>query len=31
MSQARRKLTGTINKTGCCCVFINQLRVRKMA
>jgi len=26
MSQALRKLTSTINKTGCCCVFINQLR-----
>ncbi len=26
MSQALRKLTGTINKTGCCCLFINQLR-----
>ncbi len=26
MSQALRKLTGAINKTGCCCVFINQLR-----
>jgi recombination protein RecA len=26
MSQALRKLTGTIHKTGCCCVFINQLR-----
>jgi recombination protein RecA len=26
MSQALRKLTGTINKTGCACVFINQLR-----
>jgi recombination protein RecA len=26
MSQAMRKLTGTIGKTGCCCVFINQLR-----
>jgi recombination protein RecA len=26
MSQALRKLAGTINKTGCCCVFINQLR-----
>ncbi len=26
MSQALRKLTGTINKTGCSCVFINQLR-----
>jgi recombination protein RecA len=26
MSQALRKLTGTISKTGCCCVFINQLR-----
>ena len=26
MSQALRKLTGTINKTKCSCVFINQLR-----
>ena len=26
MSQAMRKLTGTIGRTGCCCVFINQLR-----
>ncbi len=26
MSQALRKLTSTINKTGCACVFINQLR-----
>jgi len=26
MSQALRKLTGVINKTGCCCIFINQLR-----
>ncbi|QEM12793.1 MULTISPECIES: recombinase RecA [Mucilaginibacter] len=26
MSQALRKLTGTISKTGCCCIFINQLR-----
>ena len=26
MSQALRKLTGTINKTNCCCIFINQLR-----
>ncbi len=26
MSQALRKLTGTINKTQCCCIFINQLR-----
>ena len=25
-SQALRKLTGTINKTGCTCIFINQLR-----
>ena len=25
MSQALRKLTGTINKTGCSCIFINQL------
>ena len=26
MSQALRKLTATIGRTGCCCVFINQLR-----
>jgi recombination protein RecA len=26
MSQALRKLTATIGKTGCCCIFINQLR-----
>ncbi|HCS19219.1 MAG TPA: recombinase RecA [Bacteroidetes bacterium] len=26
MSQAMRKLTGTINKTHCICIFINQLR-----
>lgn len=26
MSQAMRKLTATISKTGTCCVFINQLR-----
>lgn len=26
MSQALRKLTGAINKTGCSCIFINQLR-----
>ncbi|MGB1205074.1 MAG: recombinase RecA [Chitinophagales bacterium] len=26
MSQAMRKLAGTINKTGCTCIFINQLR-----
>jgi recombination protein RecA len=26
MSQAMRKLTGTINKTNTCCIFINQLR-----
>jgi len=26
MSQAMRKLTATINKTGCICIFINQLR-----
>jgi len=26
MSQALRKLTGAINKTSCCCIFINQLR-----
>src|SRR5699024_2262976 len=26
MSQALRKLTATIGKTNCCCIFINQLR-----
>ena len=26
MRQALRKLTGTISKTGCICIFINQLR-----
>ena len=26
MSKALRKLTGSINKTGTCCIFINQLR-----
>jgi len=26
MSQALRKLTGVINRTNCCCIFINQLR-----
>ena len=26
MSQAMRKLTGSISKTGCVCIFINQLR-----
>ncbi len=26
MSQALRKLTGTIHKTNCCVIFINQLR-----
>jgi recombination protein RecA len=26
MSQALRKLTANISKTGCCCMFINQLR-----
>lgn len=26
MSQALRKLTATIARTGCCCIFINQLR-----
>jgi len=26
MSQALRKLTSTISKTGCVCIFINQLR-----
>ena len=24
MSKALRKLTGSINKAGCCCIFINQ-------
>jgi len=28
MSQALRKLTGTISKTGCICIFINQLRLK---
>jgi recombination protein RecA len=26
MSQALRKLTGSISRTKCCCIFINQLR-----
>lgn len=26
MSQAMRKLTSIIGRTGCCCIFINQLR-----
>ena len=26
MSQALRKLTGAVSKTGCSCIFINQLR-----
>ena len=26
MSQALRKLTANISRTGCCCIFINQLR-----
>jgi recombination protein RecA len=26
MSKALRKLTGSINKANCCCMFINQLR-----
>ena len=26
MSQALRKMTATISKTKCCCIFINQLR-----
>jgi len=26
MSKALRKLTGSISKAGCCCIFINQLR-----
>jgi len=28
MSQALRKLTATISKTGCTCIFINQLRMK---
>ncbi len=28
MSQAMRKLTGAINKTGCTCIFINQIRMK---
>ncbi|MCP4124446.1 MAG: recombinase RecA [Bacteroidetes bacterium] len=28
MSQAMRKLTGSIHKTGCCAIFINQLRMK---
>lgn len=28
MSQALRKLTATISKTGCTCMFINQLRMK---
>jgi len=28
MSQAMRKLTGVISKTNCCCIFINQLRMK---
>jgi len=28
MSQALRKLTGTISKSGCCLFFINQIRMR---
>jgi len=28
MSKALRKLTGTISKTGCCCIFINQIRMK---
>ncbi len=28
MSQALRKLTGTISKSGCCLVFINQIRMK---
>lgn len=26
MSQALRKMTATVSKTNCCCIFINQLR-----
>jgi len=28
MSKALRKLTGTISKSGCCLVFINQIRMK---
>ena len=28
MSQALRKLTGIVNKTNCCIIFINQLRMK---
>ncbi|PCH94834.1 MAG: recombinase RecA [Bacteroidetes bacterium] len=28
MSKALRKLTASIAKTGCCCVFINQIRMK---
>ncbi len=28
MSKALRKLTGTISKTGCSCIFINQIRMK---
>jgi recombination protein RecA len=28
MSQALRKLTGTIKQTGCLCIFINQIRMK---
>ncbi len=28
MSQALRKLTSTINKTNCCVIFINQIRMK---
>lgn len=28
MSQAMRKLTGLAHRTGCCCIFINQLRLK---
>tara|TARA_B100000925_G_scaffold18402_1_gene12683 strand:+ start:395 stop:1390 length:996 start_codon:yes stop_codon:yes gene_type:complete len=28
MSQALRKLTATISKTGCTCIFINQIRMK---
>jgi recombination protein RecA len=28
MSQALRKLTGTVSRTGCCVIFINQIRMK---
>jgi recombination protein RecA len=30
MSQALRKLTGTISKTGCCCIFHQSACAKKL-